>query len=141
MIDDDLTRKSYKDFLEKQNYNLRKRLRDEEAERKRRLEEIERTKMNETYSLIISIYERELTQEEKKAYLAIDEEKIRSNMLHILCCMGKEIIANGKIDEETFRRFSNKKPKEVTFTQIPEKWKKDPRPWKQEEKEEEGESR
>ncbi len=140
MIDDDLTQKSYKDFLKKQNYNLRKRLRDEEAERKRNLAEIEREKMNEIYSLIVSIYERDLTEKEKEAYLALDEEKIRSNMLHILCCMGKEMLKNGKIDAETFKKFSNKKPKEVEFAQIPEKWKKDLRPWKQEEKEE-GESR
>ena len=79
---------------------------------------------NEVSELIISFYERELTQEETEKYLALDTSLIPNNILYTLYCMGKKYIETGKVDEETYIKCMKARKKKISLEEIPEEWQK-----------------
>lgn len=85
-------------------------------------------KKEETTRKILSFFEKrgELTEEEKKEFLEIDEETILNDIYRMLYYVAKRNIETGEIiDFETYKENYMKEQK-ILLEQIPEKWQKAP---------------
>ena len=102
---------------------------DNEFKRRIELSESEK-KRNELSEFILLPSKRELTQEEKARYLALDRSEIPSNMLYAIWCMGKMYILTGKVDEELFMQCMKGVPKKVRLSGMKEEWEQLPDEWK-----------
>ena len=82
---------------------------------------------NENINLILSFYNRELSDQEKEKLLAIDVETLPNHMFYTLFCMAKDYMKTGEFNKETFIKCVKPIPKKTSLGgAVPEKWQKAP---------------
>lgn len=87
----------------------------------------EEKRKNEVLELITLPYKRELTKEEEKRYLSLDEKELpNDNILYTLYCMAKKFIETGEVDNETYSKCMKAKSKKISLEQVSGEWEKAP---------------
>lgn len=116
------------------------------AQEEQKRKEEERKKREETTIKLLSFFQKgkDLTEEEKKEFLEIDEKTISDSLMyHMIYYAVKRYIETGKVTnaEELYEEYRKKYigEEEVLLEQIPEKWRKNPKEAQKESNEDKGE--
>lgn len=106
-------------------------------------DEEQKRKEEETIIKLLSFFQKgkNLTEEDKKNFLGIDEKIFSKEMYQMIYNVVKISLETGKVPEfETYveNYYKEKGKKKVSLEQIPEKWEKSPEEWEKGENSKQG---